>query len=415
MRDYDVNCPLLHSCLASQNASGFRDILIRRGSEIGQPQSHPVSQVMAAAAFTSGHAEMFFWYLSDAYRSLVFSPGILHGALWYAFGTGKVGWEDLPMICPLEISKNKATTSNSTGTDSFKEVFVFGHEKHDFKKHDFKDITLDHVKECLHGIGHSGFVSALKAEFHPCSRIGFVNASIVINAFTICRQAPSKSMESLCADGYYHAVFEHYDFFGTQNTWMWPCDSTLLPYSEKCFLWLFQMIGQTYRTDSPLLVDAQSDAVRVWNQRRMALERHPGNVTTVCSMGSESITAACIYGLSAMLRCQGPWCSYYRDLYAAQHDMSLSKRCQALMPQSVNLTMHLERYWTACVIGSAAWHAKENDCESLMLVEWQPYEFRKRASTLCQRTFLQSYGYARAGSQEFGLTWEWWFRSDQVF
>lgn len=169
---------------------------------------------------------------------------------------------------------------------------------------------------CMHGVGHGGFVhAAMEAQggtFDACGSSLATDAETTINSWSVCATAPSEALRYMCAGGYYHAVFEHFDHVVGGKDWMWPCNEPgLLPYPEKCFFWMNYVLGMTDvlydPAYGPQMGSVKGKVAYVWLARRRIFDAFNGPPSSFCSSKHESVTLACLDSLAAYASTLAPF------------------------------------------------------------------------------------------------------------
>jgi hypothetical protein len=91
--------------------------------------------------------------------------------------------------------------------------------------------TAEYIKDCIHGVGHAAWV-AVAPHGDPCSSTGMIeglSTQDVVDAYWVCKDAPSGALESYCATGFYHGLSKH-----VAGSGYWPCDGDV-PFLDQCF------------------------------------------------------------------------------------------------------------------------------------------------------------------------------------
>ena len=280
----------------------------------GTRHSHLIGQIVAATT-PAGELEMAISELAHLTMLVKVGQafnGLYHGSAWYASAVFGLSWD---RIC-LKISP-------------------------------------EWIINCMHGLGHAGWIHMLMPQYSACSSLATIPWSVdaitqsnMLRAFATCRRGPRWAIES-CAMGYYHGFFEYVDYRAMNVTWMHPCDTAWAPRTEACFMALFLTLVQaTSDNSSPVMI-----------YRRNVFDAH-GNLST-CSLVSLVSRAACIYGLSSNI---------YATSYNNYYDMLIVSEMNLIKKQSIDAPTGWRfadvcsklvqpiaaAQWLACIAGSVS-------------------------------------------------------------
>ncbi|KAL1499286.1 hypothetical protein AB1Y20_011495 [Prymnesium parvum] len=427
MYNTNITCQVLVHCLEKEGlelltSDKDRDMVFW----YSQPLSHMTTQAAAAYAAARWETAKLLQFLVGSYHENYrpyyvttargqLSPGSVHGALWYTAGAVpryREWWKHMDELCP--ISRSAPTVIGPATQASLHEI----------------------MKVCMHGIGHGGLVAAkslqLGSQFPACGFVSSTTTKDIHAAVDTCTAGPSKALNSFCAEGLYHGVFETYDHLEQGVDWWYPCGEPDFPYPEKCFFWLFTVIGQNAvnhaMSDPRAYVDTTKSNFNMMLQRTQVVFSMP--VDRTCDLPSEVATLGCIDGLAALSSCDQPWCVVIQDrmLAAIGSPWSLVNMCTLLVkPELFDKEPEVaERRWLSCVSGSSRYGVVENQCDSLLTVAWQSNSTRLKAYRVCWTTYGDSYspfspetqlGFAGSRYSQrrtIQWDWDWWVKSDVV-